>query len=219
MATPKILFECDDPLDADKSAKRQAPDSVFPPDVYQEIAKWCDAKTFRNLAVCGKVTGTRLCSSVVQADVKKRLAVRQESRVCSDVLFVQHVLPNGEQHGTEEWWNDEGVRTRLVHYEHDKQHGTAKWWSDAGVRTLLVHYEHGKQHGTMERYNDAGARTFLAHYEHDERHGTAEWWNNAGARTRLEHYEHGELHGTVEVWNHAGVRTRLAHYEHGQLVG
>ncbi|WP_250464074.1 toxin-antitoxin system YwqK family antitoxin [Microbulbifer litoralis] len=122
-----------------------------------------------------------------------------------------------EQDGERICYNEDGqVKLRYSIVDGEK-HGVQEYFRDDGVIYKRVHYKHGKYDGLVQRFSRDGQKIFEANYVDDERLGAVREWHE-GQLTRETYYRANKRHGTAKRWED-GVLVKALHYVDGRKRG
>ena len=98
---------------------------------------------------------------------------------------------NGEPHGTQIIYYEDGLKKRQVPWEEGKQHGTELWYFKDGSSKTSAEWVHGT--GTQIWYHEDGSKWVETPYVDGQQHGTVIWYKEDGAKLREIVYENGEF--------------------------
>ncbi len=91
-------------------------------------------------------------------------------KVSSKIHYV-----NGEQHGLEtEWW-DNGQKWWEEMWRLDKQHGLSTWWHGNGYRNVETTRANGAEHGVQTYWNESEEKEKEIYYFKGKEYTRIEW--------------------------------------------
>lgn len=218
-------------------AKVQTTDSslvLLPVEIACEIALSCGALGFRALAATCRHFRWMLNDPIMQRAAMDRFAVEvtELSTVFGGTTIFtihRHVLPNGEPHGSEEWFVDGTVCARRC-YVAGVPHGPF----ESVIDTIYFSgaWDHGQKTGTWKQgwvnptehwtLNDEISQVYYPRYERSyvggKRHGLETRSSERVVRATLE-WADGQLHGQVKKYFSCGALKSTRTYVAGVVVG
>lgn len=202
----------------------------LPEDVFAEISRHCDAKTWLALVVASRTVYRALTRKNYLEAAKMRLGSdhvdHDIGRDGQRVRKHYHKLPNGEKHGPQECWAEErNFLGYIIIYVHGKRHGLEQvfsphrsdmklyriweddviayeWmWHPPGHQLALQTSCAGPEWRITIKWDEKGRMTECAHWSHGKYHGYREGWlNNERHDYRRDLYVHGKSVFWEEVW-------------------
>ena len=87
---------------------------------------------------------------------------------------------NGEQHGIQKSWYENGTFHTERNYKDGKQDGLQKSWHEDGTLMSEYNYKDGKQHGVQKEWNESGKLLKDCNYKDGKIHGKCMTWRGEG---------------------------------------
>jgi hypothetical protein len=120
-------------------------------------------------------------------------------------------LKDGQKHGREYTWNDDGSLILMEPYVQGKIHGTAEQYGAEGKVIGTYHIIHGTGLDIWREEDEAGNISIAE--IHSLRDGLPHgytWWLITGQNLRWheQHWQAGQLHGIERMWNQQGKLRR-----------
>ena len=113
-----------------------------------------------------------------------------------------------------EHWPNGRIR-EIARRVNGEQHGRQQRWYEDGQPEYDLTYEHGKEHGRHRAWYPDGQLEYDINCEYDVRHGRTQGWYEDGQPSYDRTYENGVPHGSIREWDAQGKLTRDAWYERG----
>lgn len=137
--------------------------------------------------------------------------VGQRSYAQNEQLVIETPLKNGEKHGREYTWDEDGNLSLIEPYLNGKIHGTAKQYGRHGQVIGTYSLRHGTGFDIWRDESEEG--TISISEIHSLREGLPhgyEWWLRPKPHTvwHERHWEQGQYHGIERLWNWEGKLSR-----------
>jgi hypothetical protein len=126
-------------------------------------------------------------------------------------LVIETPLKNGEKHGREYTWNEDGTLSLIESYQKGKIHGTAKQYGRKGQVIGTYTLRQGTGFDIWREENDEGTISISEiHSLRDGQPHGYEWWLEVRPHTiwHERHWVHGRYHGIERCWNAGGKLSR-----------
>jgi antitoxin component YwqK of YwqJK toxin-antitoxin module len=85
-------------------------------------------------------------------------------------------------------------------YVNGQFHGVQESWYENGQHVNKENYANGKKHGLQERWYPDGQQRYKGNYVNGQRHGVQEYWYRDGQQEYKVDYVNGQYHGVQERW-------------------
>lgn len=186
------------------------PTSDIPPGVTErEIQPYREGKNFIHFRVTecslnGQVVGRRAYDS-------------------EGILRVETALKDGNKHGRETIWDEQGGLESIEPYVEGQLHGLAKQYNHRGKLIGTYRFVHGRGYDIWryEREDGSTGISEIFSVRDSALHGF-EWWPQADQRSvwHERHWQGGQVHGIERQWNHEGRLKRgyPKYWIHGKAV-
>ncbi|MEK6322943.1 MAG: hypothetical protein AABN33_14820 [Acidobacteriota bacterium] len=141
----------------------------------------------------------RLTACLVKGQVVGQRAYTQDEQ-----LVIETPLKNGEKHGREYTWDEDGSLSLIEPYLNGKIHGTAKQYGRKGQVIGTYSLRHGTGFDIWRDESEDG--TISISEIHSLRQGLPhgyEWWLGIKPHTvwHERYWEQGQYHGIERLWN------------------
>ena len=126
-------------------------------------------------------------------------------------LVMETPLKDGQKHGREYTWHEDGTLLLVEPYVKDKIHGTAKQYGHAGKLIGTYRLVHGTGFDIWRQEGEDGD-IYISEI-HSLKDGVPhgyEWWfvSERGSLSHERHWQAGKYHGIERVWNSRGRLSR-----------
>lgn len=112
---------------------------------------------------------------------------------------------NGQLHGVEILWHENGSKRSHSPYASGKLHGTQTSWRRDGTRSGQQIYQTGKLHGNQITWHPNGKKASSTPWAKGEPHGLARLWHANDKIAREVRWDHGRQL-SFDTWDAKGVR-------------
>jgi antitoxin component YwqK of YwqJK toxin-antitoxin module len=137
---------------------------------------------------------------------------------CEDgTLFIEHNYKDGKLHGVTKRWCKDGTLYIEHNYKDGKSHGVTKRWYGDGTLFIEYNYKDGKLHGVYKSWYEDGTPQFERNYKDDKKHGVSKMWREDGTPKYERNYKDDKKHGVCKEWYANGVMYEC-NYEEGKCV-
>lgn len=127
------------------------------------------------------------------------------------ILVMETPLKDGQKHGREFTWSEEGTLLLVEPYAEGKIHGTAEQYGSRGRLIGTYHFVHGTGFDIWRTEHRDGRVTVseIHSLRNGLRHGY-EWWFTSDGRSlwHERHWQTGSNHGIERMWNSQGKLKR-----------
>jgi antitoxin component YwqK of YwqJK toxin-antitoxin module len=144
---------------------------------------------------------------VVWAILRARLAVETGIEFFFGKRYREvYACRDGERHGLETWWHNNGAKWVDRTGRDGKRHGLETDWGEDGTKTLERTWRDGKQHGLETWWHDNGTKSNETMWRDGKLHGLVTWWYENGAKHAELTWRDGKLHGLETLWHDNGTK-------------
>ncbi len=91
---------------------------------------------------------------------------------------------NGQKHGIQQWWREDGQKMWQEIWANGKQHGVGSEWNDNGQKWSQEIWRDGKEHGVWTWWREDGTKGQEIYYLADKVYARIEW-DKEGAVTAV----------------------------------
>jgi hypothetical protein len=172
--------------------------SDIPPNIVEQVSQ-----EFRRE---GSAIFYRLTTCLLDGEVVGQRAYSEAGQ-----LVVETPLKNGNKHGREYQWDDDGKLNLIEPYVNGKIHGTAKQYDRRGFVIGTYTLSHGTGYDIWRDKSDDGTITISEiHTLRDGLPDGYEWWLTRKSHIvwHERHWKQGEYHGIERQWNSANKLSR-----------
>jgi len=172
--------------------------SDIPPNVIEQ--------TTREFRRVGGAIYHRLTNCTLNGEVVGQRGYSEEGQLVSETP-----LRNGNKHGREFQWNDDGSLLLIEPYVNGKIHGTAKQYGRRGLVIGTYTLRHGTGYDIWRQESEDGSITISEiHTLRDGLPHGYEWWltNKPHIVWHELHWHEGQYHGIERQWNAANKLRR-----------
>jgi antitoxin component YwqK of YwqJK toxin-antitoxin module len=133
-------------------------------------------------------------------------------------LNMEYTCVNNRIDGVYNEWNNGNLKAK-IHYKNGQFHGTNERWLEDGTLIRSGVYEHGKEQGLHRNYYYDGSPEDETNYLDGRRHGELTEWYDDHTMESYHQYHHGGRHGIHNEWFADGKTKINATYIRGRLDG
>lgn len=154
----------------------------------------------------------------------QQLNARESFYPNGDKAYYCELDSDGNEHGVEMVWEDNGLLNAETHWCHGVHHGPYIRYKfadfsrkESHYMQLRTHFDHGKKDGLHEEWYSNGKLKLRSSYSDDKLNGVYEEWHVNGQLKERKEYLSGKLNGLHQTWYPDGQDKSRKHYVLGSL--
>lgn len=125
---------------------------------------------------------------------------------------------NGERHGKEIKWFNNGQKNYEYNWQNGVLDGLAITWQENGQKEYESNYKNGKENGIKTAWHDNGQKNSEINYKDNKREGLHIVWSENGQKTGEYNYKNDKRDGIQTTWFKNGQKQTEELYRDGNKI-